>query len=176
MIIKYLFYAASGVPQAADNILAQYKMKYEAHPNELLKHCRCRFLKDISFLLPFLSVPHMLPFWPPRILQGQKAVLQDGAVQHRVQVQQVEVQKKLSPKVRHVWRGQVRCFCDRSTGWHMHSVKTFHWLRFGMFCHTTRAIGSHSSGPPSAGAIGTKSMGGFHHLDGSHCRLSLKLL
>ena len=33
------------------------------------------------------------------ILQGQEAVLQDGAVQHRVQVQQVEVQKKLSPKV-----------------------------------------------------------------------------
>ena len=42
-----------------------------------------------------------------------------------------------------------------------------------MFRHPAWAVGSYSSGPPAANAVGTKSTGGFHQGDGSPCILRL---
>ena len=57
----------------------------------------------------------------------------------------------------------------RSTGWQFWSDKTFCWLRSGMFCHSACAVGSYSSGPAAANAIGTKSTGGFFRPELSPC-------
>ena len=45
-----------------------------------------------------------------------------------------------------------------------------------MFRHSAWAVGSYSSGPPAARAVGTKSTGGFHQRDGSPCTMLLSLL
>ena len=38
-----------------------------------------------------------------------------------------------------------------------------------MFRYPAWAVGSHSSGLPAAGTVGTKSTGGFYQADGSPC-------
>ena len=43
-----------------------------------------------------------------------------------------------------------------------------------MFRHPAWAVGSYSSGPPAAGNVGNKPMGGFYQADGSPCTIYVK--
>ena len=61
------------------------------------------------------------------------------------------------------------------SGWPIRMVKNLRWLTFWMFRHPAWAVGSYSSGPPTAGAVATKSTGGFNHPNGSPCKCAINV-